>query len=131
MGRNYEDQFVLSNTPGVVYQNLLIQGTRVNEGPGSSPGHIRAYDLNTGKLEWIFHTIPKPGEYGYETWPTDAWKYAGGANSWAGMALDEKMGIVYIPTGSASFDFYGGDRKGKNLFAHTSITTTKNEESQP
>jgi len=121
LGRNYEDQFVLSNTPGVVYQNLLIQGTRVNEGPGSSPGHIRAYDLNTGKLEWIFHTIPKPGEYGYETWPKDAWKYAGGANSWAGMALDEKMGTVYIPTGSASFDFYGGDRKGKNLFANSLI----------
>ena len=119
LGRPYKEMIVIANTPGVVYDNILIQGSRVHEGPGASPGHIRAYDLNTGEMVWRFNTIPHPGEYGYETWPKDAWKYAGGANSWAGMALDEKMGIVYIPTGSASFDFYGGDRKGKNLFANS------------
>ena len=85
----------------------------MHEGPGASPGHVRAYDLKTGDLIWRFNTIPEPGEFGYETWPKDAWKYIGGANSWSGMTLDEDNGIVYIPTGSASYDFYGGNRKGK------------------
>ena len=119
LDRNYETLVAISNTPGVVYKNILIQGTRVHEGPGASPGHIRAYDLNNGELIWKFNTIPQPGEYGYETWPEDAWKYIGGANSWSGMTLDEETGIVYIPTGSASYDFYGGNRIGKNLFANT------------
>ena len=119
LGRDYEKQYVIANTPGVVYKNILIQGTRVHEGPGASPGHIRAYDLTTGAQLWTFHTIPQPGEYGYDTWPKDAWKYIGGANSWAGMTLDEATGIVYVPTGSASFDFYGGNRKGQNLFANS------------
>lgn len=118
LGRPAEEQSVVANTPGVIYNNLLIQGTRVHEGPGASPGHIRAYNLNTGNIEWTFHTIPQPGEFGYDTWPEDAWKNAGGANSWAGMALDEEAGMVYIPTGSASFDFYGGNRHGANLFAN-------------
>jgi len=119
LGRDYEKQLAISNTPGAVYKDILIQGTRVHESAGASPGHVRAYDLHTGEMRWIFHTIPHPGEYGYDTWPEDAWQYIGGANSWAGMALDEATGIVYIPTGSASYDFYGGNRKGKNLFANT------------
>ncbi len=121
LGRPYETIVAISNTPGVIFNGILIQGTRVHEGPGGSPGHIRAYDLRTGELVWRFNTIPNPGEFGYDTWPKDAWKYIGGANSWSGMTLDEESGIVYIPTGSASYDFYGGNRKGKNLFANCLI----------
>ncbi len=119
LGRDIEKQMAIANTPGVVYKNILIQGTRVNEGPGASPGHVRAYDLNSGEMLWIFHTIPEPGEFGHDTWPENAWEYIGGANSWSGMTLDESTGIVYIPTGSASFDFYGGNRHGQNLFANS------------
>ncbi|MEZ2334367.1 PQQ-binding-like beta-propeller repeat protein [Mucilaginibacter sp. RCC_168] len=112
--------FVAGTTPGVVYHDLFIVGTRVAESADAAPGHIRAYDVRTGKMRWIFHTIPQPGEKGYETWQdTAAWKKFGGANSWAGMSLDEKRGIVYIPTGSIGGDFYGGFRKGKNLFGNT------------
>ena len=121
LGRPYNEMIVIANTPGVVYDNILIQGSRVHEGPGASPGHIRAYDLNTGEMVWRFNTIPHPGEYGYETWPKDAWKHMGGANSWAGMTLDESTGIAYIPTGSASYDFWGGNRSGENLFANSLI----------
>lgn len=121
LGRPFEQQLAIANTPGVVYQRILVQGTRVNEGPGASPGHVRGYDLNTGELLWVFHTIPYPGEYGDDTWPENAWQYIGGANSWAGMALDDETGLVYIPTGSASFDFYGGNRKGQNLFANSLV----------
>jgi quinoprotein glucose dehydrogenase len=97
----------------------LIVGGRTPEALPAPPGDIRAYDVRTGKLRWSFHTIPHPGEYGYETWPKDAWTYSGAANNWAGMALDEKRGIVYVPTGSAASDFYGFDRLGDNLFANT------------
>ncbi len=121
LDRPFEEMTVIANTPGVVYDNILIQGTRVHEGPGASPGHIRAYDLETGEMVWRFNTIPHPGEYGYESWPKKAWKHMGGANSWAGMTLDEETGIVYIPTGSASYDFWGGNRSGKNLFANSLI----------
>ncbi len=119
LGRETEKQSAIANTPGVVYENILIQGTRVSEGPGASPGHVRAYDLFSGEMLWIFHTIPEPGEYGYDTWPASAHEYIGGANSWSGMALDHETGIVYVPTGSASYDFYGGNRKGQNLFANS------------
>lgn len=119
LDRPVEEQFVLGNTPGALYRDLLILPTRVSEGPGpASPGHIRAYDVRSGKMVWIFRTIPHPGEFGYETWPPDAWKTAGGANCWAGMAVDEARGIVFVPTGSAAFDFWGGDRIGENLFAN-------------
>ncbi|MDN5200891.1 PQQ-binding-like beta-propeller repeat protein [Fulvivirgaceae bacterium BMA10] len=121
LGRDFEKQSVMANTPGTVYQNVLIQGTTVHEGPGASPGHIRAYDLNTGEILWVFHTIPHPGEFGYDTWPEHAWEYSGGANSWAGMAIDKETGIVFAPTGSAAFDFYGGNREGQNLFANSLI----------
>lgn len=119
LGRDVSRLYVMATTPGVVFRDLLILGSRVAEGPGpSAPGHIRAYDVRTGKMAWIFHTIPHPGEAGYDTWPPDAWKLIGGANSWAGMALDEKRGIVFVPTGSAAFDFWGGNRIGANLFAN-------------
>jgi quinoprotein glucose dehydrogenase len=118
LGRDASKLYVIATTPGIVYRDLLIQGTRVGEGPGpTAPGHIRAYNIRTGRLAWIFHTIPHPGETGYETWPPDAWKFIGGANCWAGMALDEKRGVVFVPTGSAAFDFWGGNRIGQNLFA--------------
>jgi quinoprotein glucose dehydrogenase len=108
---------IQSGTPGHIFENILILGSSTGEGYASPPGDIRAYDILTGKLIWSFHTVPHPGEYGYDTWPPDAWKYAGGVNDWGGMALDEKRGIVYIPTGSSTYDFYGADRKGADLFA--------------
>ena len=104
-------------SPAVVYKDLLIVGGRDPETLPAPPGDIRAYDARTGKLRWSFHTIPHPGEFGYDTWPKDAWKTSGAANNWTGMALDSKTGILYVPTGSASFDFYGADRLGHNLFA--------------
>ncbi|MEP6594742.1 MAG: PQQ-binding-like beta-propeller repeat protein [Ginsengibacter sp.] len=109
---------VKPTSPGIVYKDLLIIGNEVSELYGAQPGYIRAYNIRTGKLAWTFHTIPKPGETGYETWPKDAWKYAGGANDWGGMSLDEKRGMVFLATGSPSYDFYGADRKGKNLFGN-------------
>ena len=108
---------IQSATPGQVFEDLIILGSSTGEEYGSPPGDIRAYDVRTGKMAWIFHTIPHPGEFGYDTWPKDAWKYSGGANCWGEMALDEKRGIVYIPTGAPVYDFYGVDRKGNNLFA--------------
>lgn len=111
--------YVVNTSPGIVYKNILIVGSRVAESADAAPGHIRAYDIEKGTLKWIFHTIPHPGEFGYETWPDkDAWKKLGGANCWAGMSVDEKRGIVYIPLGSVSGDFYGGIRKGTNLFGN-------------
>ncbi len=105
-------------SPGVVYKDMLIQGTLVAEDLPAAPGHIRAFDVHTGKLRWIFHTIPFPGEFGYDTWPKDAWKSIGGVNSWPGLTLDAKRGMVFVPTGSAAFDFYGANRTGDNLFAN-------------
>lgn len=117
LGRDLGGQMVVARTPGVLYGDLLIQGTMVSEARHAAPGHIRAYDVRTGEQRWIFHTIPHPGEYGYETWPPDAWKTAGGANSWAGLALDEERGIVYAPTGAPSIQYYGADIPGANLFS--------------
>lgn len=126
LGEQAADQVVLSNTPGVVYKDLIILGTRVSENHGAAPGHIRAFDAVSGDLVWIFHTIPQPGEPGHETWPADAYKYVGGANSWSGMSLDKERGMVFIPTGSASFDFYGGDRHGANLYANSVLALDAN-----
>jgi quinoprotein glucose dehydrogenase len=117
LGRDPARQSVVLTSPGVVYKDLLILGGRVSEGLPASPGDIRAYNARTGKLQWSFHTIPHPGEAGYETWSKDSWKENGGANSWPGMALDEARGIVYAPTGSAAADFYGANRVGDNLYA--------------
>jgi quinoprotein glucose dehydrogenase len=118
LGERATNLMVVSNTPGVIYKNLIIMGSRVHEGPIAAPGYLRAYDVKTGKLAWVFHTIPHPGEPGYETWPEDAWKKIGGANAWSGMAVDHKRGLVFAGTGSASFDFWGGNRKGQNLYAN-------------
>ncbi len=107
------------NTPGVFYRNLLIIGSIVPEGLPSAPGDIRAFDVDTGARKWAFHTIPHPGEPGHETWPPDAWTYSGGANAWSGLSLDERRGYVYAATGSASYDFYGANRPGDNLYANT------------
>ena len=121
LDRDPATQSVLLTTPGVVYKDLLIVGGRVSEGLPASPGDIRAYDARTGALRWSFHTIPRPGEAGYETWPRDAWTYTGGVNNWAGMAVDETRGLVFVPTGSASADFYGANRLGDDLFANSLI----------
>jgi glucose dehydrogenase len=118
-GREASTLSVGVNTPGVFYRNLLILGSIVPESLPSAPGDIRAFDVDSGKQVWSFHTIPHPGEFGYETWPPDAWKYTGGANAWAGVSLDEKRGYVYASTGSASYDFYGANRIGDDLFANT------------
>jgi len=120
LGGRAEDLSVSATSPGVVYENYLVIGSRVSEGADAAPGDIRAFDVRTGELAWTFHTIPHPGEFGHDTWADpEAWTRVGGANSWAGMAVDEERGIVYVPTGSAAPDFYGGNRKGKNLFANT------------
>ncbi len=116
-----QKKYMVSNTPGTIFEDLIILPLRLSEGADAAPGDLRAFNVRTGKLVWTFHTIPYPGEYGYETFPPDAYKntYTGGANNWAGMAVDRKRGILYIPTGSAGDDFYGGKRKGKNLFANS------------
>ena len=118
-GRDVTDRFITSNTPGVIYKNLLIVGSRVAEDATAAPGDIRAFDVITGKQQWIFHTIPHPGEFGYDSYEDkNAWQHLGGANNWAGMSLDEKRGIVFVPLGSVSFDFYGGKRLGNDLYAN-------------
>ena len=118
LGRDVSKLYVVSTSPGALYRNLLLLPLRVGEGPApAAPGHIRAYDVRTGRIVWTFHTIPYPGEEGYETWPPDAWKHIGGVNCWTGMTVDEERGLVFIPTGSAAFDFWGGNRLGQNLFA--------------
>jgi quinoprotein glucose dehydrogenase len=121
LGRDPSAQSVRMTSPGVVYRDLLILGGRVSETLPASPGHIRAYDARTGALRWTFRTIPQPGEPGHETWPKDAWQFIGGANSWPGMTLDEKRGLVFVPTGSAASDFYGANRLGDNLYANSLI----------
>ena len=115
----WDQQSIALTTPGSVYKDLIIVGGRDPETHPAPPGDIRAFDVHTGALRWVFHTIPHPGEPGYATWPPDAWKTAGAANNWAGMTVDTKRGIVYAPTGSAVMDFYGGDRIGDDLYANT------------
>lgn len=105
-----------------MYRDLIIVSMRLGEGPApAAPGDICAYDVRTGKRRWIFHTIPHPGEPGYETWPPDAWQKTGGANCWAGLVIDQQRGLAFVPTGSATFDFWGGDRHGDNLYANCLI----------
>ena len=121
LGRPIEGLSVSASTPGVVFENLLIIGSSVPEALPSAPGDIRAYDITTGALRWSFHTIPHPGEFGYDSWPPDAWKIAGGANAWSGVTVDHKRAMVFAATGSASYDFYGANRLGDNLFANSVI----------
>ena len=118
LGKEADDLYVVATTPGVTYQNLLILGSRVSENYNAASGFIQAFDIKTGSLVWVFHTIPQPGEPFYDTWEENAYQYNGGANSWSGMSIDREAGIVYAPTGSASGDFWGGKRKGQNLFAN-------------
>src|SRR5258706_1718272 len=119
LDRDPETQSVSLTTPGIIYKDLYIVGGRTAESLPASYGDIRAYDVRTGKLRWTFHTIPRPGEYGYATWPKKAWTYTGAVNNWAGLSVDAKRGIVYVPTGSAAADFYGANRVGDDLFANT------------
>ena len=112
---------VSASTPGAIFEDLLIMGSSVPETLPGTPGHIRAFDVHTGKLRWIFHTIPQPGEFAYDSWPPDAHGLIGGANAWAGVTVDSKNGMVFASTGSASFDFYGVNRHGDNLFANCVI----------
>ncbi|MDA0347047.1 MAG: pyrroloquinoline quinone-dependent dehydrogenase [Verrucomicrobia bacterium] len=119
LGRD-PDSFTIvqSRSPGRVFEDLLILGSATNEGYGSAPGDVRAYDVRTGKLVWSFHTIPHPGEFGHETWPEDAWKTVGGANVWTEFTLDVQRKIVYLPVASAKYNFYGADRAGTNLYSN-------------
>ncbi|AFL89098.1 glucose dehydrogenase [Terriglobus roseus DSM 18391] len=117
---------VQSYNPGRVFHDVIIFGSATNEEYDSGPGDIRAFDIRTGRPAWTFHTIPHPGEFGYDTWPKDAWKTVGGANAWSGMALDEKRGIVYVPTASPKYNFYGGNRAGNNLFGDSLLALDAN-----
>lgn len=121
LGRNPAEQSIYLTSPAVIYKDLMIVGGRESETLPASPGDVRAYDVRNGKLRWSFHTIPHPGEFGYDTWPKEAWKTSGAANNWTGMTVDARRGIVYVPTGSAAFDFYGADRIGDDLFANCLI----------
>lgn len=119
LDRDVADLFVTATSPGIIFNDLIIMGSRVDEGPVAAPGHIRAFDTRTGKRQWIFHTIPHPGEFGYNTWDDPkAYEFIGGANSWSGFSVDKERGIIFACTGSASYDFYGGKRTGDNLFAN-------------
>jgi quinoprotein glucose dehydrogenase len=115
-----KNKFMVSNTPGTIFEDLIVMPLRLSEGADAAPGDIRAFNIKTGKLVWSFHTIPYPGELGYETFPKQAYKNTnvGAANNWSGMSVDRKRGILYVPTGSAAYDFYGGNRKGQNLFSN-------------
>ncbi|GAA4469893.1 hypothetical protein GCM10023189_57620 [Nibrella saemangeumensis] len=121
LGHEVANLSIRSTTPGVIYKDLIIMGSSVSESGDALPGHLRAFNVRTGKLAWVFHTIPQPGEYGYETWGKESYKKIGGANCWAGLVVDEKRGMVFAGTGSPSVDFYGGDRPGQNLFANCVI----------
>jgi quinoprotein glucose dehydrogenase len=126
LGRDPNTMPVFMTTPGVLYRDLIITGFRTSETSPAAPGAIRAYDVRTGAPRWTFHLIPQPDESGYDSWPADAWKTAGGANCWTGMVIDEKRGIVFVPTGSAVNDFYGGDRLGDNLYANSLVALDAN-----
>jgi len=121
LDRDPAAQSIYLTSPPVIYKDLMIVGGREAETLPASFGDVRAYDVLSGKLRWSFHTVPRPGEFGYDTWPKDAWKTSGAANNWAGMTVDAARGIVYVPTGSAAFDFYGADRVGDDLFANCLI----------
>lgn len=126
LGRPAEGLSVSASTPGAVYKDMLIVGTSVPEALPSAPGDVRAFDVKTGKIRWSFHTIPHPSEFGYDTWPAEAWKVAGGANAWSGVTVDQRRGMVFFATGSASFDFYGANRVGDNLFANSIVALDAN-----
>lgn len=120
--KDVSDMFIVNTSPAMIYKDLIIMGSRVDETHPSIPGYIRAWNVKTGKLVWTFHTIPHPGEEGYETWEDpNAWEKIGGVNCWSGFSLDEKTGTLFVPLGSPAYDFYGGNRKGANLFANSLV----------
>lgn len=123
LGSTAVNKFVISNTPGTLYEDNIVMPLRLSEGADAALGNVQAFNVRTGKLSWVFHTIPHPNEFGYNTWPKNTYKNTeiGGANNWSGMAIDRKRGILFVPTGSAASDFYGGNRKGQNLFANCLI----------
>ena len=122
LDRDASSLSVIATSPGIVFEDLLILGSVVGEGPTpAAPGHVRAFDVHTGERRWIFHTIPHPGEPGYETWPPEAWKTAGGANAWGGLTLDAERGLVFFGTGSPSYDHWGGNREGQNLYGNSVV----------
>ena len=118
LGRDVSALQVLMRTPGAIYKDMLIVGSSLSEGPASAPGHVRAYDVRAGTLRWIFYTIPQADEFGADTWPTGAHQRFGGANAWSGITVDHERGMVFLPTGSPAFDFWGGSRPGDNLFGN-------------
>ena len=121
LGETAEEKMVMSNTPGTVYEDLIVMPMRLSEGSDAALGHIQAFNIRTGKLAWVFKTIPHPGEFGYDTWPKDTYTNTtgvGAANNWSGMSVDRERGIIFAPTGSAAYDFYGANRHGANLFAN-------------
>jgi len=126
LSRTDPDPFVSLTSPVVIYKDMFIAGGRNSETLPAAPGDVRAFDVRTGKLRWAFHTIPQPGEAGYNTWPPEAYKTIGAANNWAGMTVDVQRGIVFVPTGSAAFDFYGGNRVGDDLFANCLLALDAN-----
>jgi quinoprotein glucose dehydrogenase len=126
LGERSAELFVVANTPGVVYdapdgRDLVVLGHRVAESLPAAPGDVRAFDARTGELVWSFRTVPAAGEAGAETWPEGARSWAGGANAWAGVSLDRERGLVFVPTGSAAYDFWGGNRPGANLYANSLV----------
>jgi glucose dehydrogenase len=111
-----------TSNPGRIYDDIIIMSLPA-QGAGyeANPADVQAYDVRTGKVRWVFHTIPLPGEFGYDTWPDGAFKTAGGVHNWSELTVDEQNGIVFIPTGTGRFDFYGGNREGANLFANSLV----------
>ena len=127
LGDAFKNLFVTATSAPTVYKDLLLTGTRVSEAMDAAPGNIRAWDVRTGKMRWMFRTIPHPGERGYDTWENkDAWKLSGGANNWMGMTIDYNTGIAYIPLGSVAMDFYGGKRPGNDLFGDCMLALDAN-----
>ncbi len=112
---------VTNTSPGVVYKDLIIVGSSLNENYEALSGDIRAYNVRTGKMSWSFHTLPHPGEFGYDTWSEESYRNIGGANAWAGLSIDRERGLIFAATGAPAFDFHGGERKGQNLFANSVI----------
>lgn len=112
---------VRNSSPGIIYKDLIIIGSLVSEYYEGSPGHLRAYDVRTGKLMWIFHTVPEPGEFGYDTWGKDSYKDLGGCNAWSGLSIESRRGMVFASTGTPAFDFHGDERMGQNLFGNSVI----------
>ena len=128
MPESAQNSFVISNTPGTIFKDIIVMPLRLSEGAGAPPGDVIAFNVITGKVEWVFHTLPEKGEEGYDSWSADPRESptVGAANNWAGMAVDEEAEIIYVPTGSAAPDFYGGDRLGSNLYANCLLALDAN-----